>query len=395
MKNFLQNNLQLITVSAGHFTNDFYIALIPPILFAFKNAMGLSLAQQSMISFIIITFGSLFQPLVGLFLDKSGKSSLLMLSIIWISFMMSISGLAGNYYILLMIVALASISSSIYHPLGSSITVNLSKDSRGKSLSIFMTVGTFAATFAPMIAIPIVTKFGLKYIALLMIPGFIIAYFLKLSKIDKLKFRNVDKDKKDDKKRISKDKTKWLSILVIMSSIITIFKRMIIIFGIQLMVIKGIGIIPAGIILSVHLFMRALGTLSGGYMSDKFGEGRIIVFYNLLLFAIYTAMIFSKGIWMAGFMILLGYILNGTNTANVTISHHILPNDINFGTGTIMGLPGTIGSVLLLAFGKLADIYGLLEVAQLTALVGLLPIFISLYIYFGFEKKIKKTVFAH
>jgi MFS family permease len=66
--------------------------LIPPILFAFSSSLGLTLTQQSMIAFIIITGGSLLQPIVGYLLDKIGKSCYLIIGIAWISFMMSISG---------------------------------------------------------------------------------------------------------------------------------------------------------------------------------------------------------------------------------------------------------------------------------------------------------------
>ncbi|MEA2022357.1 MAG: hypothetical protein U9N08_07780 [Candidatus Caldatribacteriota bacterium] len=40
-----QKNLQLIAVSTGHFTNDFYMNLIPPVLFAFSGSLGLTLTQ--------------------------------------------------------------------------------------------------------------------------------------------------------------------------------------------------------------------------------------------------------------------------------------------------------------------------------------------------------------
>ena len=72
MRQFFKKNLQLIAVSTGHFTNDFYMNLIPPILFAFSSSIGLTLTQQSMIAFIIITGGSLLQPVVGYLLDKMG-----------------------------------------------------------------------------------------------------------------------------------------------------------------------------------------------------------------------------------------------------------------------------------------------------------------------------------
>ena len=382
MKQFIKKNLQLIAVSTGHFTNDVYMALIPPVLFIFSRSLGLTLTQQSTIAFVIITGGSLLQPILGYFLDKIGKSSYLIICIVWISFMMCITGIITNYYLLLLIVGLASVASSIYHPLGSSIVVNLSRGSRGKSLSIFFTIGDFAYTLAPMISISIASTFGLKYLVFLMIPGFIVAYFLKFAGIDKIECR-VASDKKREKRSISKNKAKWLSLLVFMSAITAILQRIMIVFGVQIMIMKGIAIIPAGIILSIHMFLRSVGTLSGGYLSDKFGERRIMIIFSILAFGFYTIAIFSQGLLVVLGIILFGYMQNGTATANITITHHILPDYINLGTGAIIGLSQTIAGILILVFGKFSDIYGLMEVAQATALLCLIPIFISL----GVSKK--------
>ena len=396
MRQFFKKNLQLIAVSTGHFTNDFYMNLIPPILFAFNSSMGLTLTQQSMIAFIIIVGGSLFQPIVGYFLDKIGKSVYLIIGIVWISFMMSITGLITNYYLLLIIVGLASVASSIYHPLGSSTAINLSKGSRGKSLSIFMTIGVFSSTFTPMITIPIVSEFGLKYLAFLMIPGFLVAYFLKFAKIDKIKCRVTDdkKNEKIKKNKISQNKVKYLSLLVCMSVIRIFFARIMLVFGMQIMIMKGIGIIPAGIVLSVHLFLSSVGILSGGYLSDKFGEKRIMVIFSILLFGIYTITIFSHGLLIIIGVILFGFTLHGPSTANITMSHNILPENINLGTGIIMGLSGTIAGGLILIFGKLADIYGLMEMAQVITCISLIPVFISLYISKKYDHAIVKPALA-
>jgi FSR family fosmidomycin resistance protein-like MFS transporter len=394
MRQIFKKNLQLIAVSTGHFTNDFYMNLIPPILFAFSSSMGLSLTQQSMIAFVIIVGGSLFQPIVGYLLDKIGKSVYLIIGTAWISFMMSITGLITNYYLLIVIVGVASIASSIYHPLGSSIAINLSRRSKGKSLSVFMTIGVFASTFPPMIAIPIVSEFGLKYLTFLMIPGLLVAYFLKFAKIDKIKCRVTDDkgNKKIRKNKISKSKVKYLSLLVYMSVIRVIFARIMVVFGVQIMIMKGIGIIPAGIVLSVHLFLSSTGILSGGYLSDKFGERRIMVIFSILLSGIYTITIFSHGLLVIIGVILLGFTIYGPSTANITMSHNILPENINLGTGIILGLSSTIAGVLILAFGKFADIYGLMEMAQVTASLSLIPIFISLYISKEYDNVIAKPV---
>jgi MFS family permease len=167
---------------------------------------------------------------------------------------------------------------------------------------------------------------------------------------------------------------------------------MMIVFGVQIMVMKGIGIIPAGIILSAYMFLSSVSILSGGYLSDKFGERRIMVIFSILLFGIYTITIFSHGPLFIIGIILFGYTINGASTANITMTHNILPENVNLGTGLIMGLSSTIAGVLILVFGKFADIYGLMETAQFTACLSLIPIFISLYISKEYDNVIAKPV---
>ena len=76
------------------------------------------------------------------------------------------------------------------------------------------------------------------------------------------------------------------------------------------------------------------------------------------------------------------------------MTHNILPENINLGTGLIIGLSSTIAGVLILVFGKFADIYGLMEMAQFTACLSLIPVFISLYIAKKYDNMIAKPALA-
>ncbi len=72
----------------------------------------------------------------------------------------------------------------------------------------------------------------------------------------------------------------------------------------------------------------------------------------------------------------------------------ILPENINLGTGIIMGLSSTIAGAFILVFGKLADIYGLMEMAQITACLGLITVFMSFYISKKYDLAIVKPTLA-
>ena len=378
--NFIKQNLQLIAVSVGHFSNDFYMNLIPPILFVFSSELGLTLAQQSMVAFVITTGGTLLQPAVGYVLDKYGKSSHLIIGVLWISIGMSVTGLINNYYILLAVVGIASIASSIYHPLGSSIAANLSTISRGKSLSIFMTIGGFAAAFTPVVAVPIVKIFGLRYLVFFAIPGLITVYFLKAAKVDNIKILVNTKIEEKQGRAIEKNKVAWLSLVVLIAVIRVSLSSLLVVFGVQLMIAKDISLITAGVILSIHMFLRSIGTLTGGFLSDELGEKRVMIFFNVAMLIVYGVTMFTSGIISAIGIVALGYILNATSTANITIAHNILPDNLNLGTGMIMGLSSTIAGFLVLVFGKYADVFGLVPMAKIATVTAAVAALASIFI---------------
>lgn len=384
--NFIKQNLKLIAVSSGHFINDFYMYLIPPILFAFSDELGLTLAQQSMVAFVITTCGTLLQPVIGYLMDKHGNSSYLIIGVLWISIGMSFTGLITNYYLLMAVAGLSSIASAIYHPLGSSIAANLSTVSRGRSLAIFMTIGGFAATFSPIVAIPVVNSFGLRYLAFFAIPGLITAFFLKAANVDKIECKMNTRVEKKQGAAIEKDKVTWLSLTLLISVIRMVVSSLIIVFGVQLMLAKGIGLLTAGGILSIHMLMRSIGTLTGGIITDELGEKRVMVFFNIILLLAYGVTMFTSGFITAVGIVILGYALNAPSTANITITHNILPENMNMGTGMIMGLSNTIAALIVLVFGKYADAFGLIQMARVSTVIVAAAVLISLFIPMKYVK---------
>jgi FSR family fosmidomycin resistance protein-like MFS transporter len=360
--------------------------LITPILFAFSGSLGLTLAQQSMIAFVITTGGTLLQPIVGYLLDKVGKSSYLILGTLWISIGMSVTGLITNYYLLIAVAGLSAIASAIYHPLGSSIAANLSTVSRGKSLSVFMTIGGFAATFTPMVSIPIVDSYGLRPLVFFAIPGLITALFLKAANVDKIECKANTGIEKKQGPAIEKGKVVWLSLIVLISVIKVAVSSLLVVFGVQLMLAKGVNVITAGVILSTHMFLRSIGTLTGGLISDELGEKRVMIFFNIILLLVYAVTMFTSGFISAIGIVILGYVLQATATANITITHNILPENLNLGTGMIMGLSSTIAGIIVLIFGKYADVFGLVQMARISTVLVAVTVLISFFIPMKYVK---------
>jgi len=76
--------------------------------------------------------------------------------------------------------------------------------------------------------------------------------------------------------------------------------------------------------------------------------------------------IFATSGWLSiASFIIIGFTLTGSNTSNIVMTHDLLPNNINMGTGLIMGFAGGLGGLGILLYGKMADIYGLLNTTGL------------------------------
>jgi FSR family fosmidomycin resistance protein-like MFS transporter len=333
--------------------------LIPPILFLFVQELGLSLAEQAFIAFVITSSGSFAQPIIGYFVDKRGKPWLVIFSLVWISVWMSISGLITSYYLLVVILGLASLASALFHPLGSSMAVKLGNKSRGKSLSIFMTIGGFAASLSPMVAIPIVKSYGLKSLVFFMIPGILVALYLYFAQVQKVEMHQTQVNSEEKRGKFDFHSAKWVSALVIISTNKVLIRVFLVTFGAQIMLSKQVNIVIVGVVLSVYLLANSLGTIVGGYLNDIVGSKKVLILFNVLASFCMIIIIFTTGIPMVIGFLLMGLTLSGSNTANIVMTHELMPENLNVATGLIMGLSGGLGGLLMLLFGEIADIQGL------------------------------------
>jgi FSR family fosmidomycin resistance protein-like MFS transporter len=351
---------KLIAVSTGHFFNDFYMNLVPPILFIFVSAMGLSLSQQAFIAFVITSSGSFAQPFIGYFVDKRGKPWLLTLSLIWIAVWMSISGIITNYYLLVLVVGIGALASALYHPLGSAMAVKLAKNSRGRSLSVFMTIGGFAASVAPVVTIPIVERFGLSALVFFVIPGLVTALFMHTAQIHKVTLNPERAEKETQNEKLDRRSVRWLSFLVFISSSRVLVRSFLITFGVQIMMLGKWDVKLAGAVLSGYLFANSFGTIVGGIANDAIGSKRALILFNGLSVLCMVAIVMTTGYTMLAGFVLMGIALGGSNTANIVMAHELLPRNINMATGLIMGMSGGLGGLMMLLFGKLSDLQGLM-----------------------------------
>jgi FSR family fosmidomycin resistance protein-like MFS transporter len=268
---------------------------------------------------------------------------------------------------LLLVIALGSSASALYHPLGSTTAVTLGRNSKGTSLSIFMTIGGFAGTAASIVGLWIASRFGIEKIVFLTLPGLIVAGFMYYSGVHNIRLDTFENRKSKDiekkvgeikKLSLSKKSVFWLGILIFITIMKVLSGRFIITYGIQILSIKNFSFGAA--LLSIHLLGRPIGTMAGGILIDKIGEKKIFSL-GMILSLISLALIGYGGSFLAALGVgTLGFCTSLTNTVGVLVSHKIIPDSQSFATGIIMGIPGGIGSLTMIIFSGLADVNGLI-----------------------------------
>lgn len=396
MFDLIKKNTSLIAVSWGHFVNDFFMSVVPVVLFAFAIALDLSAIQMSIVSFVITTAGTFFQPVIGALIDKVQKSVLLIYALIGITIGMSLSGYITNYYLLLLVVGIAALGSSIYHPLGSTITMHKTTLSKAKSLSVFMTVGSFAHSAAPIVAIPLVTYMGLKGLVILLIPGLLSALFLFLAKVQDVTWTQEKNHHEQSKQKLTKKQQLYLSLPMMIAVIKGLLYRSMVVFGVIILGLKGIGPILAGGALTAFMIARACATLIGGFVSDGIGENNTLKLFNTTAFISVLMIVFGNTPLTVLGLVLLGFSINATASANITITHHIIPNNINYGTGLIMGFSATLSAVAILGYGYMVDQIGHLSSLNILVVLSFMMMVFSFimpkdYKAFTTEKSIEKA----
>lgn len=349
---------KLVAISAGHFMNDFYVGIIPPLLFLFKESLSLSLTQQGFIAFMFTASGTWIQPVIGYMVDRRDRTWLLTVALVWISVWVCISGFITNYYLLLLALVLGGVSSALFHPLGSAIAIALANRRAGTSLSIFMTVGGFAIGVSAVAAlIPI--KYGLDKLVFLIIPGLLVSLSMYLAKTHEIKLNHDSRATVDRTAKTPLASSAMLRtiILVVISAVRNWLRLALPTYGAQLFLIKSVSPEAFSLILSIQYFAASFGNLGGGYLSDIIGTKKVLILTMVLMVACLGATLFSTGIIAMAAFIMTGILISASNSSNILLTRDLLPNNATLATGLIMGLGSGIGSLGVLLQGYLGDIY--------------------------------------
>jgi len=341
---------------------------------------------------------ALFQIPGGMLADKFGAKKVMAIAVSWWSVFTAFTGMATSLMSMLIIRFLFGLGEASF-PGGSWKTVStwFPKKERATANSFMLSSNSLGPAIAPLFVVGIMATFSWRSVFyFLFIPGFIVValilYFIKdkpadskMLSLDELKvIEDKDSDGEDTIMKMSfKDVIK---LPVVWKIFFTFFAFDIVFWGFSswiptyLVNARGFHLVKMGIIASLPFFAGTVGTVLGGYISDKYfvGKRRTVIVVSEVLTAICLILTYTtpNETLAMTFLTLTGFFCCIAFGGIWALPMNILPPEvmgsssgfINF-AGQIAGFisPIAMGLLVQMAGGSFGTAFSFLVIASLVS----------------------------
>jgi MFS transporter, FSR family, fosmidomycin resistance protein len=383
------NKKALAILSAAHFVTDINQGSLPALLPFFKEALNLSYTMAGTVLLSANITSSIIQPAFGHLSDKRPIGWFLPLSPFIACLGLSLTGLISNYSVLLICVMVSGIGIASFHPEGFKTAYYFTGDKKATGMSIFAVGGNFGIAVGPILALTLVTSFGLKGTLSMILPGILIVIILFFNRSTfttsvELAHREA---KKEVKAPLSKNQKISFSLLV---SIATI--RAWIQFGLATYIpfyyinyLKG-NPLYAGKLVSTFLLAGALGTLMGAPLADRWGHKRFLLISLILSFPLLLLFYYSSGFMAFILLGAAGMVLISTFALTTVMGQALLPQHLGIASGMMVGFTISAGGIGVTLLGAIADTWGVPMAIKAIFVLPLIAIGLALLVKYPLEK---------
>ena len=362
-------------VSVAHFFHDISSSFLPPILPLLVEEMQLSYTLAGALT-VFVRLPSILNPLIGHFVEKFDLKFFVIITPLITSLAMSFIGISPLYGVLVILLLLAGISSSFFHVPTPVLIKRMSKKNVGTAMSFFMVGGELARTLGPIIAMSVVSIWGLKGTLILLPFGFFTSLFLYF----KLRDFTEGNNKRNNNSKIKESirsiwKLKRLFTVVFGVIVIKAFTASVIVAYLPLYLVKkGNSMFLSGSSLSIIAISAVVGVSLTGPISDKLGRKKTLLILGFLSPLVMNLFLFTKGWAMIPMLVLLGIVAFSTSPvlmALVQEEGHKIPA---ISSGVYMTINFLLSSVVVLFAGIFCDSVGIsygLYICSFLAILGL------------------------
>lgn len=375
----------LFTIGTCHLLNDMIQSVIPALYPLLKDKFGFTFAQIGIITFVFQITSSVFQPFIGNYADRHPQPYSLALGMCFTLVGLLALAFAPGFLTILLSVALIGCGSSVFHPESSRVAQLASGGKKSLAQSIFQVGGNGGSAIGPLLAALIVMPYGqhaVGWFALAaMLAVFLLArvgywYSLVLKQIKAAQSR-----RKAAKCTLpAKTVRMALGILVLMIFSKYFFNAcMTSYFTFFLMDKFGVSVETSQFCLFAYLAAFAIGTLTGGFLGDRYGRKYVILFSILGAAPFTLALPYLNLTGTIVMAVFTGLIIASAFSAIVVYATDLKPDKVGMIAGIFFGLMFGLGGIGSAFFGWLADLTSIdfiFKVSTWLPLLGIIAVWL-------------------
>jgi len=371
----MSHNLKILSaLTLVHFTGDFYTAFINPLFPLFIEKLGLTLTQIGIIAGTMRLLAFIIQPTVGYWADRYQSRVFIFVGLSLPIIFIPLSGIAPNFWMLLLCVALGSIGSSMFHPSVTGMVPLYAGTKASFSMSIFNTGGTLAFGLGPLFITWYVAIFGLAAMPATMIAGVAVLCYL-LTVIPKPSSEGLNRSGFFGALKESLGNVwKIVALIWLVMFLRAVVGQSFLTFMPVLFVQKGFSVVSAGTIYAIFLVTGTLSGLLSGHMSDRVGFKPVFIFTFLFMAPALWLLLQLNGNWIYLGAALAGGFVLAPLPLGVTMAQTLAPKGRSMVASLMMGFAYGLGGVIAPLVGRLADTFAIQSVLTFMAFIPLIAI---------------------
>ena len=361
---------RVLFISGAHCFHDIFSGFLVPLLPPIISRLRLSLALAGSLT-VIQRFPSLFNPFIGLLLDRFALRRVLIVCPLLTATLMCLIGLAPGYLALAAVLLLAGVSISFFHVQAPVVIARLSGPSVGRGMSYFMVGGELARTLAPLIAVGVVSLWSLEGTYRLL-PLVAVAAVLAFWKLEPMPAGPPQKEGGSlllSWRRMRRIYLALLGILTVRGFMTAALVTYLPVFISR----KGTGLWFAGISLSVLEAAGTGGTVAAGPLSDLVGRRAMLLAAMVMSPILMLVFLSLDGGWLLCCLLALGIVQFAINPVMLALVQENATESPATANGIYMTMSFVVRSVIAVAVGYLGDRFGLQRTffySSVLALVG-------------------------
>ncbi len=371
----------LFALSLSHCTNDMLQSVIMAVYPLVKSELALSFAQVGLITMVYQISASVFQPVMGMVMDRHQKPWSLPMGMGFTFTGLMLLAFVHQFWLVLVSVALVGIGSSIFHPEAARLTALASGGKRGLAQSLFQVGGNLGGSFGPLLAALVIAPYGRQnvgLIALLALVGMCI--MLPVCRWYRARLKEWDERRRQRGEGLRHEMPYSVpkTVFIIGVIIVLIFSKYIYMASLNsyytfyLIHKFGVSVQDSQFYLFIFLFATAAGTLLGGPIGDRIGR-KYVIWGSILGTASFSLLMPHVGLVPTVILsFLIGFILSSAFPAILVYAQELLPYKIGLISGIFYGFAFGIAGIASAVLGNFADEYGIEYVYQVVAFTPLL-----------------------